>query len=188
MASIVVAGDTSGAITLAAPAVAGTNTLSLPANTGTVITTASTFAGTGPAFRAYLSANQTVTNVTNTKVQLNAENFDTANCFDSTTNYRFTPNVAGYYQFNAMIGASATTALTYNYIQIWKNGTADSITIYPPYSSASNYGQLSTLIYMNGTTDYVELYVQLSGTGTLNVVGGNTAVSTYMSGSLVRAA
>jgi hypothetical protein len=41
MASIVVAGDTSGAITLAAPAIAGTNTLTLPANTGTVITTAS---------------------------------------------------------------------------------------------------------------------------------------------------
>lgn len=41
MASIVVAGDTSGTITLSAPAVSGTNTLTLPANTGTVLTTAS---------------------------------------------------------------------------------------------------------------------------------------------------
>ena len=41
MASIVVNGDTSGSITLSAPAVAGTNTITLPANTGTVITTAS---------------------------------------------------------------------------------------------------------------------------------------------------
>ena len=41
MASVVITGDTSGSITLAAPAVAGTNTLTLPANTGTVITTAS---------------------------------------------------------------------------------------------------------------------------------------------------
>jgi hypothetical protein len=41
MASIVVAGDTSGTITLSAPAVAGTNTLTLPTNTGTIITTAS---------------------------------------------------------------------------------------------------------------------------------------------------
>ena len=40
MSSIVVSGDTSGAITLAAPAVAGTNTLTLPALTGTVLTTA----------------------------------------------------------------------------------------------------------------------------------------------------
>jgi hypothetical protein len=44
MSSVVISGDTSGAITLAAPAVAGTNTISLPANTGTVITTASTAA------------------------------------------------------------------------------------------------------------------------------------------------
>jgi len=41
MASISISGDTSGSITLAAPAVAGTNTLTLPANTGTIITTAS---------------------------------------------------------------------------------------------------------------------------------------------------
>ncbi len=41
MASIVVTGDTSGSITLSAPAVAGSNTLTLPANTGTIITTAS---------------------------------------------------------------------------------------------------------------------------------------------------
>lgn len=41
MASIIVAGDTSGSITIAAPNVAGTNTLTLPANTGTVLTSAS---------------------------------------------------------------------------------------------------------------------------------------------------
>ena len=40
MSSIVVSGDTSGAITLAAPAVSGTNTLTLPALTGTILTTA----------------------------------------------------------------------------------------------------------------------------------------------------
>lgn len=41
MASISVAGDTSGSITIAAPNVAGTNTLTLPAATGTVLTSAS---------------------------------------------------------------------------------------------------------------------------------------------------
>lgn len=41
MSSIVLSGDTSGTITLDAPAVAGTNTILFPANTGTVITTAS---------------------------------------------------------------------------------------------------------------------------------------------------
>jgi hypothetical protein len=38
MASIVVAGDTSGTVTLAAPAVSGTTTLTLPTTSGTVLT------------------------------------------------------------------------------------------------------------------------------------------------------
>jgi hypothetical protein len=42
MASIVVAGDTSGTVTLAAPAVSGTTTLTLPTTSGTVLTSAST--------------------------------------------------------------------------------------------------------------------------------------------------
>ena len=45
MSSVVISGDTSGAITLAAPAVAGTNTINLPASTGTVLTTGSPQSG-----------------------------------------------------------------------------------------------------------------------------------------------
>ena len=41
MASIVVAGDTSGTVTLSAPATAGTTTLTLPTTSGTVLTSAS---------------------------------------------------------------------------------------------------------------------------------------------------
>jgi len=46
MSSIVIAGDTSGSVTLQAPAVAGTTTLTLPATSGTVLTTASGTAAT----------------------------------------------------------------------------------------------------------------------------------------------
>ena len=45
MSSVVISGDTSGAITLAAPAVSGTNTITLPASTGTVLTTGSPQSG-----------------------------------------------------------------------------------------------------------------------------------------------
>lgn len=44
MASIVVAGDTSGTVTLTAPLVAGTTTLTLPTVNGTVLTNASSVA------------------------------------------------------------------------------------------------------------------------------------------------
>jgi hypothetical protein len=49
MASVVVNGDTSGAVTLSAPAVAGTVTVTLPSTTGTMLTTASTTGISGSA-------------------------------------------------------------------------------------------------------------------------------------------
>jgi len=64
MASIKLKGDTSGELTISAPAVAGTNTLTLPASTGTVITSAtaaadvpsptqlSTASGSAPSYSA----------------------------------------------------------------------------------------------------------------------------------------
>lgn len=182
MSSVVISGDTSGAITLAATAVSGTNTITLPAATGTAMVS-----GNMPAFRAYSNANQTVTTDVATKITLNAEIFDTANAFDSTTNYRFTPQVAGYYQFNVTLGGVGTS-LNYNWIQIYKNGVSDSIAIYGPYLGATVYGSLAALIYLNGSTDYVELYATLSGTGTMTVTGGATSIATYMSGCLIRAA
>lgn len=47
MSSVVISGDTSGAITLAAPAVAGTNTLTFPALTGTAVVTSSAASAVG---------------------------------------------------------------------------------------------------------------------------------------------
>jgi len=49
MASVVVNGDTSGAVTLSAPAVAGTVTVTLPATSGTMLTTASSTGVSGSA-------------------------------------------------------------------------------------------------------------------------------------------
>ena len=49
MSSIVVNGDTSGAVTLSAPAVAGTVTVTLPSASGTMLTTASSTGISGSA-------------------------------------------------------------------------------------------------------------------------------------------
>lgn len=45
MASVVINGDTSGSVTLSAPAVAGSTTLTLPTTSGTVLTSASSISG-----------------------------------------------------------------------------------------------------------------------------------------------
>jgi hypothetical protein len=117
----------------------------------------------GPAFYAWRSgSDQSITTATFTKVQLNAELFDTDNCFDPTTNYRFTPTTAGYYQLSATIYGSGATISRALY-SIYKNGT--SYSRFADVSTSS--GMLltgSTICYFNGTTDYAELYAYLAGT------------------------
>ena len=181
MSSVIISGDTSGAITLAAPAVAGTNTITLPAAAGTVMVS-----GNMPAFSVYKSGgNQAITNNTYTKIQFNTEVFDTNNCFDSTTNYRFTPTVAGYYQINLNTADASGFATGYQYAVIYKNGSNYSRTLV----GTSIYGlcaTVSSIIYCNGTSDYIEgYYFQSSGGGT-SMDNGQT--NTFMTGCLLRTA
>lgn len=150
-----------------------------------------TAVGNGPAFRAFAGSAQTLTSTIDTKIALTGETFDTASCFNNTAStvggipaYAFLPNVAGYYQINAVIGLVSTTTLNYNFIQIRKNGINDNLAIYGPYNATTNYGSLAVLLFLNGTTDYVELFVQAGGNATLSTIINTT----FLSGSLVRAA
>jgi hypothetical protein len=140
--------------------------------------------GTGPAFSAYVNGSQTVSSGTATKVQFNTETFDTANCFDNSTNYRFTPNVAGYYQFTTQIQVG--TSYTAGDVSIRKNGTTNHFGLYTTFSGiAANAGYpASVLLYMNGTTDYVEVYITFATTQLINT-GGNWS---FFQGFLARAA
>ena len=47
---------------------------------------ASGVAGNGPAFSAYRNAGQALTASTYTKLQINTDEYDTASCYDNTTN------------------------------------------------------------------------------------------------------
>jgi len=190
MSSVVISGDTSGAITLSAPAVSGTNTATLPAATGTVMVS-----GNMPAFSAYKNTNQTLSNATTTKVTFQVENFDTANCFDNTTNYRFTPTVAGYYQINATVlfNASAINRNMVYILFLYKNGAVylrQQMSINGNTSTYSDFsGVINNLVFMNGSTDYLEIYAYIGDVTLSN--GGDIAGAlqyTQFSGSLVRAA
>jgi hypothetical protein len=171
----------SGTFTLAAPNSNSDRTLTLPDNTGTIITTASTFAGTGPAFSAYQSSAQTLTSNVMTKIQVQTEEFDTASCFDNVTDYRFTPNVAGYYQVSAAL--SPNNSLTGVRMEIYKNGSSfKRLTSTGAEPVGASNG--SVLIYLNGTTDYVEFYGAFSsGQPAVANAGG-----TYFQAAMVRAA
>jgi hypothetical protein len=133
--------------------------------------------GNGPAFSAYLLADQSMTANTFTKVTINTEEFDTNSNFN-TSNYRFTPTVAGYYQINAAVyPASAVTGIN---CSIYKNGTG-----FKSGWGTTASAVVSALIYMNGSTDYLELYTYLQGT-TPSCYGNSSL--TFFNGCLIRSA
>lgn len=182
-----------GTVTLLAPVTNTDRTLTLPDATGTVLSTAT--AGVpvnGPAFSAYANASQTVSSNTHTKIALTVEDFDTNSNFDSTTNYRFTPTVAGYYQLNAKFYLAGTVSTAQIVLQVYKNGSAyERFIDSNPSATLSVNGYIitgaSTLMYMNGSTDYVELYgYYFGGTSTFNTTGATT--TSRFSGSMVRSA
>lgn len=181
--------DNSGVLQLAS----GTgNLVTIPSVTGTAMVS-----GNMPAFSAYYNGSQTnYSAATWTKLTLNAEDFDTASCFDSTTNYRFTPNVAGYYQITLTISAAQSGSTTNsNNLAIYKNGS-----LYKGVTNVSITGQyygttISLIIYMNGSTDYVEGYTYMGGSNggqyfgsSYSSFGGAGSNNTVMTGCLIRTA
>ena len=128
-----------------------------------------------PAFEAYLggSGGQAVSDNTVTLVTINTEFYDTDSAFN-TSNYRFTPQVAGKYMVygSTQNESGSGSNLNASYLYIKKNGT--SVTEYTRdfYNNQvrSDIIQVSAVIEFNGSSDYVELYGRIdsiSGSGQL---------------------
>ena len=174
MSSVIIAGNTSGTITLDAPNVAGTTTLTLP-------TTTSTLAINGPAFSAYANAATSLTNGAFTKLLFQAEEYDTNNNFASS---RFTPTVAGYYQVSAASTVNGGTTAEVS-IAVYKNGSVhkqgfDFITAGNQYAQS-----ISTLVYCNGSTDYIEIYLYVATAGKSTSTGESNV---WFNGAMIRGA
>ena len=196
MSKVQLQGNVSGTgiFTIASPNSNTDRTLTLPDNTGTILTSASTITqNNGPAFKAYANVAQTgFSTGVFTKVTFNVEEFDTANCFASS---RFTPNVAGYYQINATLWIyQASATLISGFINLWKNGGwyADG-SFYRNAGGSSTVAEIgtnvATVMYMNGTTDYVEVYSwgsTVSGTYETITSTGNSQQRVHFSGCLLR--
>jgi uncharacterized protein YaiE (UPF0345 family) len=138
----------------------------------------------GPAFSVYLSSSQSFSSGTFTKIQFSAKEFDTNNNFDITTNYRFTPTVAGYYQINLSFGIS-NTQTGERTIGVYKNGS-----LYKQFTDiTATYIWVisgSCLVYLNGSTDYIEGWGYQNSGSTGTAYTGTQA--TTMQGALVRSA
>jgi len=134
-----------------------------------------------PMFYAYLSSSQTISsNYGNHKVLFDTEVFDTDNCYDNTTNYRFTPTVAGKYFIFASVNfdSSSNSQLETAYLRVYKNGSKLSEIDNTFSNNLLRRVQvnINEIVDMNGTTDYIEIYGAFvdSDTGTAPVFKGSS--------------
>jgi hypothetical protein len=136
-----------------------------------------------PAFDANLSANQELSNATETKLNFDEEKLDTDNFYDVST-YRFTPLVAGKYfvYASAILTAAANSNLVEANVYIYKNGTGY---VEQRVNAQSNPGNafgcsVSRIIELNGSTDYVEAYGMINtNNSTERVMGTNDRFSAF---------
>jgi hypothetical protein len=141
----------------------------------------------GPAFSVYRNGTQSVAVGANAKIQFNTEVFDTHGCFDSTTDYRFTPTVAGYYQVSANVRFTSVSGAQVCNASVYKNGAnygGGSQMVGDSFGQSDRASNL--LVYMNGSTDYLEVFGSHTDTSARNVASGATV--TWFTGVLVRRA
>ena len=132
-----------------------------------------------PAFRAQLSADQTITNETQTVVAFATEDFDSDGCYNNTGSiatlngipnipaYSFCPNVAGfYYVFASTSIECSADQLRFARVQIMKNGISNVIAACVngkdgggiSLRSRESTQTASIIVEMNGTGDYITIY------------------------------
>ena len=142
-------------------------------------------AGNGPAFSAYAGSSQSISSGWN-KVALNTKEFDTNNNFN-TSNYRFTPTVAGYYQISAGISLYPIGGAGEGLVSIYKNGAEYKRGVDTYGSGPYLYGlAVSALVPCNGSTDYIELYGYANASSLPTFYG--QSFGTFMTGVLARSA
>ena len=133
-----------------------------------------------PAFQAYLSSDQTVSSGTETKIQLNTEDFDTDNAYDNSSNYRFTPQVAGkYFVYATVRGNAGSSSLDLEMTAIYKNGSSfvENQIDFRANDALLAGITVTAFIDMNGSSDYLECYARCLGGTTIK--GSSTRPSVF---------
>jgi|TARA_R100000030_G_scaffold66357_1_gene50537 hypothetical protein len=161
------------------------DTITIPS--GATITNSGTATGFGesntPNFRAVRSANQTITNLTDTKIAYDSEDFDSDNAYDNSTNYRFTvpSGKAGKYYFHHAVLVNSfhgnTNANYYIQPKIKKNGSTVQQYQHYDYRSSGGkdmYADCSIILNMS-VGDYVEAWIVDSDNN-----GSNNDVDDYL--------
>lgn len=120
--------------------------------------------------RAYRSATYSIADGGPTLIQLNTDDYDPNGNFDTTSNYRYTAPVAGYYLVTGQV-TLATNASKRLIGYIYKNGSLLIETAHSPAVATNNASLVSTIVYL-AQNDYVDLRVYHDNGSAKNVIGG----------------
>jgi len=155
---------------------AGGNAL-LTSNGSGTLTTNNIGGQNTPAFQATLSSSQSISNNSATKVQFNSEIFDTDGTFDPSTNYRFTPAVAGKYHVTAKLSyADANADDKAEDVYIYKNGgTTGSVSHRTRTVGSTGRDKMTEVnaIFDLDADDYLEVYTKQNSGSSVNLNGGD---------------
>ncbi len=119
-----------------------------------------------PLFRAYIaSTDQTIPNNSWTKVAFGAETFDPQSTYD-TSNYRFTPGVAGYFFINAQVTSANTADFNGFKLRVYKNGSAIAgMQVRHTYADSITISTMD----LSDDNDYYEIYVYQNSGGNSDI-------------------
>jgi len=130
-----------------------------------------------PAFHASLSSDTSISNTTSTRVNFDTELFDSDGTYDNSSNYRFTPAVAGKYYLYASVRITATTDFNNFQVMIQKNGS----NILFSNKGHLHYGTNGVVgIVDSDANDYFDVIMYQDSGGSLNVRG--IATETFFGG------
>ena len=113
-----------------------------------------------------VDTNQAYTSGSYAKITWGDVEVDTASYWDSI-NHRYTPSIAGWYQFGGIIRANLSGIMAYIGMAITKNGsgnTGNATALKTQFQHSADsiingeYPMPTGMIYLNGTGDYVEVY------------------------------
>ena len=142
-----------------------------------------------PSFSAYRNGGQNINDNTATKVAFDAEVYDEGGVYDASSNFRFTPAVAGKYYIQSSLSIGLVSGGDRMEAKIYKNGSLGGpSSVHEFLSDTVRDGTAYvTGILILDDNDYIEIYViaDAGGQASINATGSGQIRSSFEAFKLI---